>query len=305
MEIDNTNNRVGINVNNPLVTLQVESDVAGAVGRFTNTLPNGYAAFSLFNDLGSIFAFGLGGSTAPPYQNLGYINTVTNIPFILGTNNIERARLLTNGNFGIGTSTPGEKLEVNGNTIITGTLQTAGQTFPSTDGSMGQILTTNGSGTLSWATPAGGSDNFGDHTATQNIQLGNFFLSGDGGAEGIFVDASGNVGIGTNTPSQKLAINGQVLCEEAKVVADIDAPDYVFKDDYNLRSLEEVEAYINENSHLPEIPSAAKFAEEGIHVGKMSFDLLKKVEELTLYMIDMKKENEALKLRISNLEKAK
>lgn len=92
---------------------------------------------------------------------------------------------------------------------------------------------------------------------------------------------------------------------EAKVQATVAAPDYVFKEDYNLRSLDEVEAYINEHSHLPEIPSAAEFAEDGITLGKMSFDLLKKVEELTLYMIDMKKENEELKARITELEESK
>lgn len=99
----------------------------------------------------------------------------------------------------------------------------------------------------------------------------------------------------------KIDLNG-VSTTEAKVEATVAPPDYVFANDYNLRSLEEVEAYINENSHLPEIPSAAEFNAEGIKLGKMSFDLLKKVEELTLYMIEMKKENENLKTRISELE---
>ena len=90
---------------------------------------------------------------------------------------------------------------------------------------------------------------------------------------------------------------------EAKVLALLAAPDYVFEEDYNLPSLEEVEAYIKANKHLPEIPSAAEFEANGIQLGKMSFDLLKKVEELTLYMIELKKENEALKARIEALEK--
>ncbi|MEM9884537.1 MAG: hypothetical protein AAF849_01500 [Bacteroidota bacterium] len=109
--------------------------------------------------------------------------------------------------------------------------------------------------------------------------------------------------ISTGAPEVLLKVDGAgVETIEAKVLATVAAPDYVFADDYNLRSLEEVEAYINENSHLPEIPSAAEFEADGIQLGKMSFDLLKKVEELTLYMIDMKKENEALKARVAELE---
>lgn len=116
----------------------------------------------------------------------------------------------------------------------------------------------------------------------------------------------GKMAFGTATPGDaKFTLNGKFLCEEAQVVNDVEAPDYVFKDDYYLRSLDEVEMYINENSHLPEIPSAAEFKKEGIHLGQMSFDLLKKVEELTLYMIEMKKENTALKARIENLESSK
>lgn len=127
-------------------------------------------------------------------------------------------------------------------------------------------------------------------------------FSGQAPSNSFYVAASGNVGLGTDDPQSKLSVDGQVLCEEAKVVSDIAAPDYVFAPEYKLRTLEEVEQYINKNSHLPEIPSAAEFADEGILVGKMSFDLLKKVEELTLYMIDLKKENELLKARLNSLE---
>ncbi len=92
---------------------------------------------------------------------------------------------------------------------------------------------------------------------------------------------------------------------EAKVQASITPPDYVFSEKYKLRSLEEVEMYINENSHLPEIPSAAEFEKDGINLGVMSFDLLKKVEELTLYMIELKKENKELKKMVSDIQNKK
>ncbi len=71
--------------------------------------------------------------------------------------------------------------------------------------------------------------------------------------------------------------------------------DYVFEPDYQLRSLEEVEGYVKENKHLPEVPSAAEFEENGYSIGEMDDVLLRKIEELTLYMIEQQKEIEKLK----------
>ncbi|MDG0815952.1 tail fiber domain-containing protein [Bdellovibrio svalbardensis] len=81
-------------------------------------------------------------------------------------------------------------------------------TLPAADGSSGQVLSTDGAGTLAWSNQPAGPDNLGNHIATQNIQLGSFWLSGDGGNEGIRVDASGNVGVGTGTPEFKLSLSG-------------------------------------------------------------------------------------------------
>ena len=128
----------------------------------------------------------------------------------------------------------------------------------------------------------------------KNIETGEAFVVGSGAF------------FGSGAPTMLAKVDAAGLSTiEAKVQATVAPPDYVFKADYNLRSLEEVEAYINEHSHLPEIPSAAEFEAEGIKLGLMSFDLLKKVEELTLYMIDMKKENDALKARVVELENKK
>jgi hypothetical protein len=115
----------------------------------------------------------------------------------------------------------------------------------------------------------------------------------------------GQMIFGSETPgdNSKLSINGRVRSEELKIVADITAPDYVFKEDYNLRSLEDVKNYIKENGHLPEIPSAQEFKENGILIGQMSFDLLKKIEELTLYVLQLKEENSKLLQRIELLER--
>ena len=79
--------------------------------------------------------------------------------------------------------------------------------LPADAGTNGQVLTTDGSGTTSWSSTSG--DNLGNHTATQNVVLGSNYLSGDGGSEGIFVDAAGEVGIGgINNPNYPLEIYG-------------------------------------------------------------------------------------------------
>ena len=86
------------------------------------------------------------------------------------------------------------------------------------------------------------------------------------------------------------------------VVTDVWA-DFVFEDNYNLMPLDEVKKFIDTNNHLPEIPSEKEVLAEGISVGTMQTKLLQKVEELTLYVIDAKRENETLKRRIEVLEK--
>ena len=103
----------------------------------------------------------------------------------------------------------------------------------------------------------------------------------------------------TNT-AYKLDVNGPIRVNE--VVVNTTGADFVFEDDYKLRSLEEVETFITENNHLPEIPSAADMQANGMSVSELNTKLLQKVEELTLYLIEMKKENEELKTRIEKIE---
>lgn len=105
----------------------------------------------------------------------------------------------------------------------------------------------------------------------------------------------GNVGIGTTAPDARLAVNGQIHATEVKVTTTVPGPDYVFSKTYSLRSLKDVESYIEANQHLPEVPSAVEMEKEGIKVGEMNMLLLKKVEELTLYVIQLKKELDEVK----------
>ncbi|TKG91601.1 hypothetical protein EYV94_21490 [Puteibacter caeruleilacunae] len=112
----------------------------------------------------------------------------------------------------------------------------------------------------------------------------------------------GKLGIGTrNTGNDKLAVNGSIRAKEI-VVDGTDWADFVFAEDYNLMDLDEVAKFINKNGHLPDIPKAETVKEKGILVGEINTKLLQKVEELTLYLIEQKAENQKLTDRIQKLE---
>ncbi|PRD44961.1 hypothetical protein C5745_18830 [Sphingobacterium haloxyli] len=118
----------------------------------------------------------------------------------------------------------------------------------------------------------------------------------------ILNDIGGFVGIGTSRPKEKLSVNGNIRAREIKVEI-ANWPDYVFRKDYELKPLSEVERYINENGHLPEIPKAEDVENEGVSLGEMNKLLLKKVEELTLHLIEKEKNIEGLKQELKNMRK--
>ncbi|MFH6966177.1 cell wall anchor protein [Flavobacterium sp. FlaQc-28] len=110
----------------------------------------------------------------------------------------------------------------------------------------------------------------------------------------MVVNLSGNVGIGVLNPLNKLDVNGTIHSKEVKV--DMNGwSDFVFKKEYNLPTLEQVEKHIVEKGHLENIPCEKEVLENGIDLGEMNAKLLQKIEELTLYMIEMKKENLEIK----------
>ena len=116
----------------------------------------------------------------------------------------------------------------------------------------------------------------------------------DGASIAIKALANGNVGIGTALPTEKLSVNGNIRAKEIKVET-ANWPDYVFKGNYELTSLAELEKYIKAHNRLPEMPSAKEAESNGISLGEMNKLLLKKIEELSLHLI--KKDKEIIKLQ--------
>ena len=164
-------------------------------------------------------------------------------------------------------------------------------------------------------------NNSGSMPENNAIIFGRNDISGAGANfnELMRINEDGNVGIGTfSIPSTyKLAVDGKILAEEVKVALSTGWPDYVFAKGYKRMPLQDLKSFIEENHHLPNIPSQKEIKEAGgISVGEMNAKLLEKLEELTLYLIEedekidalrdeltlLKKENEALKNRLENLE---
>lgn len=121
-------------------------------------------------------------------------------------------------------------------------------------------------------------------------------------SNGVSYFNGGNVGIGTSTPADKLSVNGNIRSREVKVEI-INWPDYVFEEDYKITSLENLEKYVKENKHLPEVPTAQEVSENGLELGEMNKTLMKKVEELTLYLIEQNKALIEQKNQILNQQK--
>lgn len=241
------------------------------------------------------------------------------------------------GNVGVGTNTPAAKLDVNGTTLSKivgvnsntglGVLEakcTAANPYP--------LVVVNRNANKMWALSVDLASVDDGKFGVTNPSTGNSYFSIDpsNGFTGIgennrypkqMLDVAGNIYtsgkvlVGVATPSTallndySLAVNGSALFTKAVVKLNANWPDYVFSKNYELPTLASVEKFINENSHLPGVASAQEVEKSGVDLGDNQAMLLKKVEELTLYMIDMdkkmqqvQKENAEMKAENKNIK---
>jgi hypothetical protein len=208
--------------------------------------------------------------------------TSTSNALLFSTGSTERMRVSDLGYVGIGTTSPSADLHIRrGSGTVYLRMDTAdaanliqfqrGQTVYNSIASP-------------WAVP-------GDFAIFDNV----------GNAVRFYIATNGNVGIGTTSPTQRLAVNGTVKAKEVIVEA-TGWSDYVFAKDYRLAPLSEIEQHIQKNGHLPDVPSAADVAARGVDVGEMQKILLQKIEELTLHVIRFEKENSSLRADVTTLK---
>ena len=212
--------------------------------------------------------------------------------------------LSTANNLLLGTTTDaGYRLQVNG------TLWTTGLLLPTGAGA-GKVLTSDASGNATWQTASSANSwTLGGNTAGAVKTLGtidNYDLAVvTNNTERMRVTAAGSLAIGTTNPQgYMLAVNGSAIFTGVWVKLNANWPDYVFQQNYDLPSLKSVAQYIRVNGHLPDIPSADNIARNGIDLGDNQAALLKKIEELTLYIIAQDKTAQSQNQKVEELAKA-
>lgn len=235
---------------------------------------------SLYGDrIGQADMYGFGVAS----NTLTYKSANTHKWFI----NNSPAMTLMNGRLGIGTQSPNHELIVQGNDP---SVQIRDDTTDNSANAARLELLENASGNFD------GGAFFWWNGQTNKLLIG---TKNSGTNKNILIldRATENVGIGTQNPgSYKLAVNGKIRAKE--IVVETGWSDYVFEEDYDLKPLSEVKAFIDENGHLPDVPSASEIAENGVSVGESQEILLRKIEELTLHVI-------ALEERLAEFEAGK
>jgi hypothetical protein len=197
----------------------------------------------------------------------------------------------TNGKVGIGTSSPAALLHV------AGTTQTNLLAFAEGTNTIG-YLGRGGSITGGYAqTP----DVLALTYSSRDLAIGGWGKTNNTWSGiALYINSdNGYMGVGTINPDQKLTVQGTIHSTAVLVDTHVPAPDYVFQKDYNLPSLAAIKTYADKNHHLPDVPAAAEMEKNGLNLGEMNMILLKKVEELTLHLIeqDMEKKQQAAIIR--------
>ncbi len=273
-KIDSTGN-VGIGTLSPAEKLHV-----AGFQRISASTSNTIGDILIFNHQYNPSNSGGQGITFRPYNpsfNGGAFDWTRDLAFDVTNNKwrVEGGFNISGGNVGIGTTSPSEKLHVNGRVLS--------KTFRSySDNTEYHHFIRNGTGSAVYINQVSTDANFpilrlssGTPNPNANVKF--------------TVENNGNVGIGTTSPDEKLTVKGKIHAEEVKVDLSVPGPDYVFEEDYDLTSLKDLETFIKAHKHLPEIPSAKEMEANGIILGEMNMLLLKKIEELTLHTIAQEK----------------
>lgn len=207
------------------------------------------------------------------------------------------------GKVGIGTLYPQQNLHiVNGNILISKT-STMARADGSTNGSI--LFGSNVSDENGYRRGRWGIEYLESVTEGYGLNFWKVWEPNVGGFNyALFLKNNGNIGIGTKDPAYKLDVVGTIRAREILVnLGGVGGADFVFDTDYRLRPLSEVQSFIEENKHLPEIQSAVEMQQNGVSVNELQFQLLQKVEELTLYIIEQDKQIKELQQKIEELEK--
>ncbi|AXT59062.1 hypothetical protein D1816_01410 [Aquimarina sp. AD10] len=237
------------------------------------------------------------GSTSPSLLSFETIGAA-------GEGTVQRMIIDHKGNVGIGTNNPFDKFDIHQGGI---TLSTPNQgiangknlngiTWVVDDDSAGRISET------AAAIRFLGTGNWNGSTSPSLLSFETIGVANSGTIQRMVIDHLGNVGIGTTAPDSKLTVKGKIHAEEIKVDLSVPAPDYVFKKDYDLLTIAQVQQHIKEKGHLPNIPSAKVLETEGVDLGLMNMKLLEKIEELTLYTIDQENKIKKLENQSSKIE---
>ncbi|HVI48825.1 MAG TPA: hypothetical protein VM802_28405 [Chitinophaga sp.] len=234
-----------------------------------------------------------------------------NMNIVFGTMGAERLRINPYGNTGLGTPYPFTRLTVSGGGVsLNGGLNNTDDRPVINNGIPGEIRGYSGANYLAddgfLRLSAGGGTNISTKSFidlvgySQKGDMNQNIVMGTAGAERIRITPAGNVGIGTPNPVARLSVKGDIYATKVKVTqSPADWPDFVFDPAYRLLSLQQVERFIKEHKHLPEIPSAQATAAEGLDLGRSQAQLLQKIEELTLYLIEQNKKMDAQQQLIS------
>ncbi len=287
---------VGVGTINPNTTFHIEKDNSGWLQEIAGTAANkdefvGVKVLSGYAGETSKWV-GISAIAESLYSN------ETGLGLYTGTN--ERVRVAHNGNVGIGLTVPNAPLHIRKNQ--SGWLQEIAGTAANKDEFVGiKVLSGYAGETSKWV----GISAVAESLYSNETGLGLY----TGTNERVRIAHNGNVGIGTITPDSKLTVKGKIHAEEVKVDLSVPAPDYVFKKDYDLLTIEEVQQHIKEHGHLPNVPSATEMETNGVELGVMNMKLLEKIEELTLYTItqetklqEQRKINKTLEARLTKIE---